>query len=461
MLEEYLSVIANLDSFVDSILVIDDTARIVYIRQLRPHYTPIDEKKALGKNLFEYFDDVDPDQSTLMAAIKHETVTLGHYSSFVTRYGNTVQTFGNTYPITYNGKLIGAASSIIYPKRISERLNLNLSSYYEINDFDLNKFYTVDDIIGRSPQIIELRNQINKIAYTNSSVLIYGSTGSGKELVAQSIHSASERYEKRFISQNCAAIPATLLESLFFGTTKGSFTDAKDKPGIFESADGGTIFLDEINSMDINLQAKLLRILENHEVTRIGSTTPIKVDVRIIAAINEPPSKCIKDGRLRPDLFYRLGSVTLNIPDLKDRGNDINLLCDYFISYFNRIIPKSIIGVSQDVMKIFRNYSWPGNVREFRNVIEGAFNLCEGPIIVSSELPPYLLASFDDRVDYSSNTFNADTKKIAGNLKENVDYYEKSLIVEAISNNKKLSSAAKQLGISRQTLNQKMKKFSL
>lgn len=247
----------------------------------------------------------------------------------------------------------------------------------------------------------------------------------------------------------------------FFGTVHGSYTGAEDRAGIFESAKGGTVFLDEINSMNIGMQAKLLRVLEEKKITRIGATEPIDVDVRIIAAVNQPPLDCVKNGTLRDDLFYRLGSVMLNIPPLRERKEDIELLTRYYSDKYSKSMKKNIIGVSQDVMTIFHSYYWPGNVRELRNVIEGAFNLCDTTIIGIGDLPSYMLSDMEVEKLVAEN--QADMRDIPwlGSLKKNIEAYEKFLIEDSIKSHKTFSSAARHLGISRQSLNQKIQKYGI
>lgn len=458
MLEEYLDLITSLENYVDGMIVCDKNANIIYMKQFRPDFTPLDEKRAVGMNLFDIYPDMTPETSTIWKALKKGTVTLNYDTVLYPTVGRPFRTVDNTYPIKEDGEIIGAICITTFPESDSGTKTLELYSNMPEPE---NHLYLVTDIIGRSPQMQTVRSQIERVARTNSSVLIYGATGTGKELAAQSIHTSSPRRHRPFISQNCAAIPATLLESLFFGTTKGSFTGAVDKAGIFENASGGTVFLDEINSMDINLQAKLLRVLEEKSVTRVGGTKQIPVDVRIIAATNKDPASCMRDGDLRADLFYRLSSVTIDLPLLKDRQDDIELLTEYFISEFNNKMHRDIIGVSQDVLRIFKTYSWPGNVREFRNVIEGAFNLCEGTIISGPDLPAYILSSLDlDELLPKDDTFE---KKIQwlGSLKKTMDAYEKTLIADAVKKNASLTEAAKYLGISRQSLNQKLNKYDL
>ena len=458
MLENYLNIITNMENYVDGILVVDANADIVYMHKFNEELTPFAEKEAIGKNLFTVYPTMNPEESTVVKALRTGEETLAYEGTLTTAQGESFKVIDDTFPIREDGKVIGAVCITHSPSRLQTMTSLNITADKEQTPKDL---YTLSDIIGRSTPVQTLRQQIQRVSKTSSSLLIYGETGTGKEMVAQSVHSGSPRRGKPFITQNCAAIPATLLESIFFGAVKGSYTGAENHAGIFEVADGGTVFLDEINSMDMGLQAKLLRVLEEKKVTRIGSTESRDVDVRIIAAINKPPLECIKNGTLRADLFYRLGSVTLNIPPLRERQGDIGLLTKYFVDEYKAEMHKNIIGVSHDVMKIFQTYSWPGNVRELKNVIEGAFNLCDSTIIGIGDLPAYMLTDIEVDTLTAETPYGEQVLSFTGNLKDRLDAYEKTMIVRAIEDNKTLAAAAESLGISRQSLNQKLHKYDL
>lgn len=447
-----------MENYVDGILVVDANADIVYMHKFNEELTPFSEKEGIGRNLFAIYPDLDPESSTIIKALKTGEATLNYEGTLTTAQGKSFNIVDDTFPIKEDGKVIGAVCITHSPSRLQTMTSLNITADKEQTPKDL---YTLSDIIGRSTPVQTLRQQIQRVSKTSSSLLIYGETGTGKEMVAQSVHSGSPRKGKPFITQNCAAIPATLLESIFFGAVKGSYTGAENHAGIFEVADGGTVFLDEINSMDMGLQAKLLRVLEEKKVTRIGSTESRDVDVRIIAAINRPPLECIKNGTLRADLFYRLGSVTLNIPPLRERQGDIGLLTKYFVDEYKAEMHKNIIGVSHDVMKIFQTYFWPGNVRELKNVIEGAFNLCDSTIIGIGDLPAYMLTDIEVDTLTAETPYGEQVLSFTGNLKDRLDAYEKTMIVRAIEDNKTLAAAAESLGISRQSLNQKLHKYDL
>ena len=228
------------------------------------------------------------------------------------------------------------------------------------------QLYTADDIISDCIQLQEVKRKIKKVAQTDSSVLIFGKTGTGKEMVAESIHTGGKRKAKRFISQNCAAIPASLLESILFGTVKGSFTGAENRIGLLESADGGTLFLDEINNMDLSIQAKILKAIEEQRITRVGDYESKLIDVRIIAATNQDPWQLVKDMRLREDLYYRLRVVQIDLPLLSERKGDIDLLTKYFIKKYNKRMGKNVMGLNGETERFFSYISLAGKRQRTR-----------------------------------------------------------------------------------------------
>ncbi len=268
------------------------------------------------------------------------------------------------------------------------------------------QYYSFENIVGREKCILEAIKIGQRASGTVSSVMIIGETGTGKELFAQSIHEMSDRVDKPFIAQNCAAIPESLLEAILFGATKGSFTGAQDRPGLFEQADGGTLFLDEINSMPIPLQAKILRVLQESYVRRIGGQKDIPVDVRIIAASNEDPRTLVEEGLFRKDLYYRINVIQLRIPSLKERAGDISLLVDHFIRMYNQRLGKDVWMLSQEIMEAFKLYSWPGNVRELQNFIESAMNMIGDEHVINREHLPNHVEEILEQRSEKADTIN-------------------------------------------------------
>lgn len=268
----------------------------------------------------------------------------------------------------------------------------NQKLYQEVKKLQYAR-YNFSDIVGKSEKIQQTISIAKKVADGMSTVLIFGETGTGKELFAQSIHNASERRNKPFIALNCGALPSSLIESNLFGYVDGAFTGAKKggAPGAFEQADGGTIFLDEISEMDPNLQTKLLRVLQEREVTRIGGGKPIRIDVRVIASTNKDLAKMVEDGKFRSDLYFRLNVVQINVPPLRERISDIPYLVNYFIRKFNSLLGKYVLEVSNEALGILLKYDWPGNVRELQNCVEHALNMTnKDNIILPQHLPSYI-----------------------------------------------------------------------
>jgi arginine utilization regulatory protein len=279
---------------------------------------------------------------------------------------------------------------------------------------------------------------------SDSPVLVVGETVTGKELVVQSIHHHFSRSAHPLIAQNCAAIPASLLEGILFGTAKGAFTGAEDRPGLFELADGGTLFLDEIQAMPIDIQAKLLRSLEEGVIRRVGGMATYPVNVRIIVAINEDPLESMEKGHLRRDLFYRIHVVGIHLPPLRERREDIRLLVTHFLQMLQG---EEHLSVSRDVMDTFLQYSWPGNVRELKHTLEGAVNITPGKVIRREDLPPYI-----------RNCDEAEFEEFF-HLKKQLSRVEEQIIQKAMSDTGgNIKKAALLLGIPRQTLQYKLKK---
>jgi len=317
--------------------------------------------------------------------------------------------------------------------------------------------YTFNDIIGNHESIVRLKVMGQRVAASSSSVLVIGETGTGKELLVQSIHSASERKNGPFVAQNCAALPATLLESILFGTVKGSFTGADNRPGLFELAEGGTLFLDEVNSMPLELQSKLLRVLQDGTVRRIGDSKSRQVDTRIISCTNVNPEEAVRNKELRLDLYYRLNVVTLKVPPLREHKEDISMLTRHFVSMYNRKFGCKVSGISEETYQIFHTYSWPGNIRELQHAIEHAMNIVDGKVIELEHLPSHLLQWV------GSQTGDECSLQLDGSsLSEVLNNVEKKYLTDAMEKfGGNISRAAVQLGLPRQTLQYKLKMLGL
>ncbi len=317
---------------------------------------------------------------------------------------------------------------------------------------ELKEKYKFENIIGNSKEMFEVLGMVSKIAKTDSTVLISGDSGTGKELVAKAIHLNSRRKNRAFITINCGAIPENLLESELFGHVRGSFTGAiRDKRGLFQEADGGTLFLDEIGETALSTQVKLLRFLQDGEIRRVGDVDPLNVDVRLIAATNKELPKLIEEGRFREDLFYRLNVIPIHLPALRSRKDDIPLLFNHFLKRFAEKENKNVTSISTEAMKIFTGYHWPGNVRELENVIERAVILTNHNTLTPEDLPQSLRDTLRRGPDIPDNLGEQTLEEV-----------EKHYILKTLEKyqwNQKQASDT--LGISTTTLWRKLKTYGI
>jgi len=435
----------------EDVIIVDNNGIIVFYDMANVRLFDLKPEEIIGKKVTSLYKNIDDDTSTLMLAVKTGASVCDYKEALKTKKNNIVYQIGSTFPIMDGGKIIGAIefSNYLYTKdTINYIKNHAVHKIYRKN----NTIYTIDDVKTSTPKMEAIKAKIRKAGQTASSVLILGSTGTGKEMAAQSIHNCSERRNQPFISLNCAAIPQNLLESTLFGTVKGSYTGAEDREGLFEAADNGTLFLDEINSMEPVMQVKLLKAIEENQIRRVGGSKNIILDVRIIAAINKEPKKLIDDGEFRSDLFYRLSVIQINLPELKERPADIAFLAKYFVDYYNEKLGMSIDEIAPEVMDMFMAYDWPGNVRELKNIIEGAFNNTTDDKIKLEDISDRLFKIPEKR----SNSYN-----IGGmGLIEYLQHCEREIIKQTLKKcGGNMSEAARQLKISRQLLKYKIEKY--
>ena len=432
---------------------------IIYNRKMR-EIEGMEIEDVLDKNLLDVFSFNQNEDSTLLEALRKGITIRNAKQTYFNNKGQEITTVNDTFPIIEDEVRMGAieiARDITkYEKLVRENLLKKGSPKF-----------TFESIIGASYKIQEVIDASKRATRTNSSVLIIGETGTGKELFAQSIHNGSSRSLKPFISQNCAALPDTLIESLLFGTKKGAFTGAIERPGLFEQAEGGTILLDEINSLNPNLQAKLLRVLQEKMVRRIGDTKDREVDVRIIATINEDPIEAIGKGILRKDLYYRLSVVSLFIPPLRDRKSDIQELVNFFIDKYNHLFGMKVKRIVQEVLETFEQYDWPGNVRELEHIIEGAMNLLEHEDeITFQDLPiqfrnkPHIKTAGgqDSGLDELLIQKGRPIKPLEDYMTEAEIYYLKKVLLHHGYN---ITKAAQTLNMSRQNLQYRIRKHGI
>ena len=369
MLERFLDQIGEvlrLCEDTDGILVVNREGIIEYHRiPLNSYWCSQD---TVGRHILELYPELDGESSTILTALRTGRAS---YNVLQDINNQRVLLESTTIPIVVDGRVECVVDSSKY-HTIDQRV---------IRGGEGGGLSTLDRMLTEDPAMLALKSRIRDVAGLDSSVLIYGETGTGKELVAESLHSEGGRAGP-FVSQNCAAIPATLLESLFFGTEKGSYTGALTRKGLLEEADGGTLFLDEVEGMSPALQVKLLRVLQEHEIMRVGGNKIISIDVRIVAATNESLEEKVRDGSFRRDLYYRLNTLPVLIPPLRQRGDDVFLLMERFNSEL-----KGDFVLSDEVKDLFLHYSWPGNIRELRNLAE-YFSFTGSPVITVKDLPP-------------------------------------------------------------------------
>ncbi|HHW74708.1 MAG TPA: sigma 54-interacting transcriptional regulator [Firmicutes bacterium] len=447
----------------DGIHVVDSQGRTFFYSKALEKIERYRSNSVLGKHISEAYH-LDDETSILLKVLKQGKPIKNHHAVYMTKEKEKVNIITNTYPIRSGKKVIGAVSvnsNITAKKRLVETIS---QLQKQIKQTKHNRTqYEFDDIIGTSSTMQNTKELAKRAATSMSPVLIQGETGTGKELFAQSIHNYSLRSKGPFVAVNCAAIPATLLESALFGTEKGAFTGAEDKTGLFEEAHQGTLFLDEISSMDLALQAKLLRVVETKKIRRLGGNKEISVNPRIISALNIDPQKAIASGRIRHDLFYRLAVVNLIIPPLRERGTDIPLLAKHFIDSTNRIINKSAADFTKEVYDLFYDYHWPGNVRELEHAVEHAVNVVDEsePLIKTAHLPPHLKHKYIP--SEGGGEGEGGPKPFTGN---NLESYllgvERSIILQTLRENRgNISKAARTLGYSRQRLQHRIKRLNI
>lgn len=439
-----------LDTFNERFVVVDKNARITM----------------MSRSYKEFVGDEHPEGKFVCDVIEntrmHEVLKTGQME-----VGDVQEIQGNKMiamriPILNNGEIVGAIGKVMF-KDVEDLMSLTNKirklerevDYYK-NELSIESSarYSFDNIIGESPSMKQVKAISNRVARTDSNVLITGESGTGKELFAHSIHNASPRSHGPFIKINCAAIPAELLESELFGYEEGAFTGARKagKKGRFELADGGTILLDEIGDMPLSMQVKLLRVLQEKEVERLGGTQTRKVNIRIIASTNKDLEKMISEKKFREDLFYRLNVMTIKLPPLRERKADIERLANELRKNISKRLGVYAEGISSDALKLMQGYSWPGNIRELENVIERAINLLDSDLIIRPNHLPQRILDNKSKSSYRENS----------SLKEIVDEVERDVILQCLKKtgwNK--NKSAKLLGISRLGLYKKIEKYSL
>ncbi|WP_236860129.1 sigma-54 interaction domain-containing protein [Candidatus Formimonas warabiya] len=445
-----------LDSIDEGVYVVDTKGNLCFYNPALERLEGYKAENVLGKHVTELYP-LDWESSLLLKAITTGKPILDYYQEYFLN-DRQINIICNTVPLYTNGVVSGAASIVRDFSRFKEMVEKNLDLQEKLvnknaragmKSQDEEIYFSFGQIIGENSSLKECISWARAAAKRESPVFIFGETGTGKELFAQSIHMESVRAKGPFLALNVAAIPETLLEGILFGTSKGAFTGAINRVGMLEQANGGTLFLDEINSMPTTLQAKLLRVLEEKKIRRLGDNEAISVDVRIISSCNVEPVEALEKGQLRNDLFYRLAVVYLVIPPLRERMDDLEMLSSFFIQQYNQLLRLNIQGLSDEVFQAFRSYYWPGNIRQLKNCIECAMNIVphNADMIKIEHLPKYLRFS---QCQLKDSIFNEIEDSEINRIK-----------IALKKNNGNIARTATQLGMSRQSLQYRIKKYNL
>lgn len=450
---------AILGSIDEAIHAVNSEGITIFYNKVAADHDGVEIEEVLGKHVLEVFPSLNSQTSTLLKVIETGKPIYQQSQTYKNSKGSLIDTINTTLPIKVGGRIVGAieiAKNLTRVKQLSQRL-------LELQERVANQKnkptaisgakYTWDDFITASEAMNNVKVQGKRAANSSSPVMIYGETGTGKELLVQSIHNASPRGNGPFIAQNCASLPESLLESILFGTKKGSFTGAVDRAGLFELAHGGTLFLDEIHAMPLDFQTKLLRVLEDGAIRRVGGTESFVVDVRVIVAMNIHPLECLEKKLLRSDLYYRLHVFFIEIVPLRERKEDIALLAYHFMKKYNNQLQKSVTSIDERVISHLESLFWPGNVRELENTMEYAMNIVDGDKIMVEHLPAIIKETIG---------LTCDGKMLLKPLRTVLEQTESSMIQQALTiTSGNVLKASSILKIPRQTLQYKMKKYGI
>ena len=458
-----------LDQLPFGVQIYDKNTHAVYFNQASREISHIPSGVNItGRHLLDMYD-LEETVSTTMTALRTQSPVIDRVDQFSVDNGTFIASANTSYPIFQNGQLSGAVTF--------EHTEETIQKYYQsIQDTRqaLKHFsgsaapvrfsgYTFENVIGGSEKLRSAAELAQRVAPQNSPVMLVGETGTGKEIFAQSIHRSSPRAGKKFVAINCAAIPETLIESLLFGTAKGSFTGSEDKAGYFEEASGGTLFLDELNSMSLVMQSKLLRVLQERTFRRVGGKKDLELDVRIISSCNEDPFQTVEENKFRRDLFYRLSSVIIELPPLREHLEDLEQLTWYHLEQTAFQYVHRITRIQPQVYQLLRAYRWPGNVRELFHVLDYAQNVADSDVMTVEHLPAYLRKNQAPAPRQSAApALSAGIDFSHTSLQALMDDYEKQIITQALDRcGYNISQTAQALGILRQSLQYRIRKYGI
>ena len=430
------------------LVIVNEEGFITHLNENYCRFLQVKQAEAVGKHVTEIIEN------TRM----HHVIKTGEAELFRPQYIRNNYMIANRIPLIANEQIVGAVGVVLF-RDMHDLSNLNSEIRHLLAQLQWYKNelqqqtgikYFIHDIIGSSDQIVTIKENIKKIASSDLTVLITGESGTGKELIAHSFHQLSNRSEQPFISVNCAAIPEHLFESELFGYEEGAFTGAKKggKKGKFQLANGGTLFLDEIGDMPLETQVKLLRVLQEEEIQKLGGSAPYKTDVRIIAATNKALHTLVDEKVFREDLYYRINMMNIHLPPLRDRSEDIMIIAHYLLDTLSKKAGKRVTGFSEEVEQLFLSHDWPGNIRELENIIQSAIFLANSEIIEQSDIPKIF------QPKPQPITKETDLKTI---LKQT----EKQTIEHILHETSDKPLAAKKLDISLSTLYEKIKAYGL
>ncbi len=471
-----------LDSINEGVHIVDTSGITVFYNKVAAYLDNLNPAEVVGRHILSVFPSLSEDTSTLLSVLRTGRPAPVRQQTFRNFKGDTITTVNSSLPIYSGARLVGAieiSRDLTLLRALAERVVDLQAQLLSNGDGQADQShlpragtarYTFSDVVAASQPMLHVIECAKRAAASSSSIIVAGETGTGKEVIVQSIHNSGSRANRPFIAQNCAALPDTLLEGILFGTTKGAFTGAQNRPGLFEVANQGTIFLDEVDAMPLPLQAKLLRVLQEGTLRRIGESAERHIDVRVISAISCSPSRAVERGLLRRDLFHRLGVIIIEIPPLRERRDDIPALTHHFVRKYSAQFGVGIRGVSSQVMDVFMEHAWPGNVRELQHAVEAAVQMSQGPLIGVEHLPPHIGHSSEQARAYQATPGVGGTRasEDSGTAPANVglipalEQMEENMLRFALDScGGNVSAAARQLGIPRQTLQHKLKRHNI
>jgi len=452
----------------EGVIITDAEGIVVFRNRAQETIDKLDSEKAVGMPITSLYGQNEKN-SMVMRCLKSGQSIHNQVFHYRTPQGPLRKAVHSVYPLRDKESLQGAIC-FVWDSEVLQKQIAGSSALVREDQRNLGNGtrFTFPDIIGADPAFLRLVEKAKSVASSPSPVMLSGDTGTGKELFAQAIHNHSPRRDRPFVAVNCAAIPDSLQESILFGTVRGAFTGSVDKAGLFEEARGGTIYFDELDCMPFGLQAKLLRVLQERRIRRLGSSHEIDVDIKILSSVSREPMLSIEEGSLRKDLFYRLGTLIIRLPLLKDRRMDIPTLAEYFIAKINYEQGRDVRGLSDEVLSLFLAYDWPGNVRQLEHVIEAAMHVaCGGERIEREDLEGELFPAMGaGSTEGSASPREAPQKEAYVDVSEGLQAFrarkERDMILSVLQETcGRVSQAARKLGVSRQLLHYKLRRMGV